>query len=353
MQQKFAWGFILNITTKPLETSLELDARGWGKALEKYKTPNNYKAVRELLITVVPFAILWAIMYQTMNISYLLTAILALPAAGFLVRVFIIQHDCGHGSFFSNQSANRWLGRVLGILTVTPYDYWQRSHAIHHATSGNLDHRGMGDIHTLTVDEYLGKSRFGKILYRLYRNPITLFVIGPAYVFLLEQRLPIGMMKIGWKPWMSTMLTNIGIVLYSLVLIWLVGWKAFLAIQLPVTILAASFGVWLFFVQHQFEDTNWEHTGSWDRRESALHGSSHYDLPVILRWLSGNIGIHHVHHLCSHIPFYRLTEVIRDYPELKDVSRITLWESFKCVKLALWDEKQYRLLSFKEALSPA
>lgn len=336
-----------------METSLELDARGWGKALEKYKTPNNYKAVRELLITVVPFAILWAIMYQTMNISYLLTAILALPAAGFLVRVFIIQHDCGHGSFFSNQSANRWLGRVLGILTVTPYDYWQRSHAIHHATSGNLDHRGMGDIHTLTVNEYLGKSRFGKILYRLYRNPITLFVIGPAYVFLLEQRLPIGMMKIGWKPWMSTMLTNIGIVLYSLVLIWLVGWKAFLAIQLPVTILAASFGVWLFFVQHQFEDTNWEHTGSWDRRESALHGSSHYDLPVILRWLSGNIGIHHVHHLCSHIPFYRLTEVIRDYPELKDVSRITLWESFKCVKLALWDEKQYRLLSFKEALSPA
>lgn len=331
----------------------ELDARGWSKALEKYKTANNFKAVREILLTVVPFAILWAVMYQTLNYSYIITALLAFPAAGFLVRIFIIQHDCGHGSFLTNQSANRWLGRVLGILTITPYDYWQRSHAIHHASSGNLDHRGMGDIQTLTVTEYKAKSWFGRTLYRLYRNPITLFVVGPAYVFFLEQRIPVGMMKIGWKPWVSTMLTNVGIAFYSLILIWLVGWKAFLAIQIPVTFLAASFGVWLFFVQHQFEDTNWDYSQNWDRRESALHGSSHYDLPVVLRWLSGNIGIHHVHHLCSHIPFYRLTEVIRDFPELKDVSRITLWESFKCVKLALWDEKKYRLLSFKEALSPA
>lgn len=343
----------MNSQAKISENAFELDARGWAKALEKYKTANNLKAAREVLLTVVPFAIIWAIMYQTLSFSYLLTALLAFPAAGFLVRIFIIQHDCGHGSFLTNQTANRWLGRVLGILTITPYDYWQRSHAIHHASSGNLDHRGMGDIQTLTVSEYKAKSKFGRLIYRLYRNPITLFVIGPAYVFFLEQRLPIGMMKIGWKPWVSTMLTNVGIVFYSLLLIWLVGWKAFLVIQIPVTFLAASFGVWLFFVQHQFEDTNWDKKEDWDRRESALHGSSHYDLPVVLRWLSGNIGIHHVHHLCSHIPFYRLTEVIQDYPELKEVSRITLWESFKCVKLALWDEKQYRLLSFKDALSPA
>jgi len=343
----------LNTQANLSENVLELDARGWVKALEKYKVPNNLKAIREILLTVIPFGIIWALMYQTLSFSYLLTALLAFPAAGFLVRIFIIQHDCGHGSFLSNPSANRWLGRVLGILTITPYDYWQRSHAIHHASSGNLDHRGMGDIQTLTVSEYKAKSWFGRTLYRLYRNPITLFVIGPAYVFFLEQRLPVGMMKIGWKPWVSTMLTNIGIVFYSLILIWLVGWKAFLIIQLPVTFLAASFGVWLFFVQHQFEDTNWDYSQEWDRRESALHGSSHYDLPVVLRWLSGNIGIHHVHHLCSHIPFYRLTEVIRDFPELKEVSRITLWESFKCVKLALWDEKRYRLLSFKDALSPA
>ncbi len=335
------------------ENALELDARGWAKALEKYKAANNYKAFREILLTVVPFAAIWAVMYQTLSFSYLLTALLALPAAGFLVRIFIIQHDCGHGSFLTNQTANKWLGRFLGILTLTPYDYWQRSHAIHHASSGNLDHRGMGDIQTLTVNEYKSKSWLGRALYRVYRNPIILFVIGPAYVFFLEQRLPIGMMKIGWKPWLSTMLTNIGIVFYSVLLIWLVGWKAFLVIQVPVTLLAASFGVWLFFVQHQFEDTNWDYTAEWDRRESALHGSSHYDLPVVLRWLSGNIGIHHVHHLCSHIPFYRLTEVIRDFPELKDVSRITLWESFKCVKLALWDEKRYRLLSFREALAVA
>lgn len=343
----------MNTQARLSENALELDAQGWVKALEKYKKANNLKAIREILLTVVPFGILWAIMYQTLSISYLLTALLAFPAAGFLVRIFIIQHDCGHGSFLSNQNANRWLGRVLGILTITPYDYWQRSHAIHHAGSGNLDHRGMGDIQTLTVDEYKSRSKMGRIMYRLYRNPITLFVIGPAYVFFLEQRLPIGMMKIGWKPWVSTMLTNIGIVFYSLILIWFVGWKAFLVIQVPVTFLAASFGVWLFFVQHQFEDTSWDHSSNWDRRESALHGSSHYDLPVVLRWLSGNIGIHHVHHLCSHIPFYRLTEVIRDFPELKEVSRITLWESFKCVKLALWDEKKYRLMSFKDALSPA
>lgn len=343
----------MNKQVELTDNILELDARGWVKALEKYKAADNKKAVREIFLTVVPFALLWALMYQTLNFSYLLTALLAFPAAGFLVRVFIIQHDCGHGSFLTNQTANRWLGRVLGILTMTPYDYWQRSHAIHHATSGNLDHRGMGDIQTLTVDEYNERSEFGRLMYRLYRNPITLFVIGPAYVFLLEQRLPIGMMKIGWKPWMSTMLTNIGIVFYSLLLIWLVGWKAFLIIQLPVTVLAASFGVWLFFVQHQFEDTQWDTTPEWDRREAALHGSSHYDLPVILRWLSGNIGIHHVHHLCSHIPFYRLTEVIRDFPELKDVSRITLLESFKCVNLTLWDEKRYKLLSFKQALQPA
>ena len=343
----------MNTQARISENALELDARGWAKALEKYKAANNLKAIREILLTVVPFAAIWAVMYQTLSYSYLLTALLALPAAGFLVRIFIIQHDCGHGSFLSNQTANRWLGRVLGILTITPYDYWQRSHAIHHASSGNLDHRGMGDIQTLTVEEYKSKSKFGRILYRVYRNPLVLFVIGPAYVFFLEQRLPIGMMKIGWKPWLSTMLTNMGIVFYSVLLIWLVGWKAFLAIQVPVTLLAASFGVWLFFVQHQFEETNWDYTPDWDRRESALHGSSHYDLPVVLRWLSGNIGIHHVHHLCSHIPFYRLTEVIKDFPELKEVSRITLWESFKCVKLALWDEKQYRLLSFRDALSPA
>lgn len=343
----------MNTQARLSENALELDARGWAKALEKYKEASNIKAIREILLAVVPFAAIWAVMYQTLSFSYLLTALLALPAAGFLVRIFIIQHDCGHGSFLTNQAANRWLGRVLGILTLTPYDYWQRSHAIHHASSGNLDHRGMGDIQTLTVEEYKSKSKFGRILYRVYRSPLVLFVIGPAYVFFLEQRLPIGMMKIGWKPWLSTMLTNMGIVFYSVLLIWLVGWKAFLVIQVPVTLLAASFGVWLFFVQHQFEETNWDYTPEWDRRESALHGSSHYDLPVVLRWLSGNIGIHHVHHLCSHIPFYRLTEVIRDFPELKEVSRITLWESFKCVKLALWDEKQYRLLSFRDALSPA
>ena len=343
----------MNNQATTTSNALMLDARGWSLALKEYRTPDTKRALREIAVTVIPFAVIWLAMYFSLEYSYLLTAILALPAAGFLMRVFVIQHDCGHGSFLPNQVANRWLGRFLGILTLTPYDYWQRSHAIHHASSGNLDLRGMGDINTLTVSEYVKRSWFGRLMYRVYRNPITLFLIGPAYVFLIEQRLPIGMMKIGWRPWISTMMTNLGIILYSVILIWLVGWKAFLAIQLPVTLIAASLGVWFFFVQHQFEDTNWDRSENWNRGESALHGSSHYDLPLIFRWFSGNIGIHHVHHLCSHIPFYRLPDVLRDYPELRDVSRITFLESLKCVKLALWDEKEYRLLSFKDALASA
>ena len=243
------------------------------------------------------------------------------------------------------------MGVFLGILTFTPFDYWQRNHAIHHASSGSLDHRGTGDINTLTVDEYKSRSFMGRLAYRAYRNPLVMFLIGPAYVFLLEQRLPIGMMKMGWRPWVSAMGTNVGIVALAGFMIWLIGWQSFLMIQLPVTLLAGSMGVWLFFVQHQFEETSWDKKPEWDRKEAALHGSSHYDLPQPLRWVTGNIGVHHVHHLCSHIPFYRLSEVLRDFPQLRDIGRITLVESFKCARLALWDAENYRLLTFREALA--
>ena len=302
----------------------------------------------ELLITGVPFALLWIAMWAALGLSYWLSLMLALPAAGFLVRLFMIQHDCGHGSFFRHRLANDWVGRVIGTLTLTPYDFWRRSHAIHHASSGNLDRRGIGDITTLTVREYLALSRWGRLRYRLYRHPIVMFGIGPAYLFLVQHRLPIGGMGWGWRPWLSTMATNAGIALLAVTLMWLVGVGPFLMVHLPITLLASSIGVWLFYVQHQFEDTLWAKAPAWSLHEAALHGSSHYDLPAVLRWFTANIGVHHVHHLSSRIPYYRLPRVLRDHPELKGLGRLTLLESLGCVRLVLWDEGHRRLISLRE-----
>jgi omega-6 fatty acid desaturase (delta-12 desaturase) len=283
-----------------------------------------------------------------MGFGYWLSLILAVPAAGFLVRLFMIQHDCGHGAFFRRRAANDWVGRVIGALTLTPYDVWRRSHAIHHASSGNLEHRGIGDINTLTVREYLALSRWRRLGYRFYRNPIVMFGLGPAYLFVVQHRLPIGSMRCGWQPWLSTMATNGGIALTIVSMMWLVGVGPFLLVHLPITLLAASIGVWLFYVQHQFEDTFWAEDPAWTLHEAALHGSSHYDLPGILRWFTANIGVHHVHHLCSRIPYYRLPHVLRDYPELGAVGRLTLAQSLSCVRLVLWDENRGRLISFHD-----
>ncbi len=292
-------------------------------------------------------------MWVGLDRGYWLTLILAIPAGGFLVRMFMIQHDCSHGSFFSERRANDWMGRFIGVLTLTPYDFWQHTHALHHAGSGNLDHRGFGDVDTLTVAEYQARPLWGRLKYRLYRHPAIMFGVGPAYLFILQHRLPIGLMHRGWRPWASTMGTNVAILAIASLLIWLIGFKTFFLIQLPILLIAATAGVWLFFVQHQFEHTVWESGSDWDRQEAALHGSSHYDLPAFLRWFTGNIGVHHVHHLCSKIPFYRLQNVLRDYPELRDMGRLTLLESFHCVRLVLWDETQRRLISFKEARAAA
>jgi omega-6 fatty acid desaturase (delta-12 desaturase) len=267
----------------------------------------------------------------------------------FLLRLFLIQHDCGHGAFFRRQSSNDWVGRTLGIFTMTPYDYWRRSHAIHHASTGNLDARGVGDVDTLTVAEYEALSPARRLLYRLYRHPVVLFGIGPAYLFLLRHRLPVGMMKKGWRPWISAMGTNLGIVAVAGVLIWAMGLKLFLMIYLPTTLVAASMGVWFFYVQHQFEHTHWDASDTWSFHAAALHGSSHYDLPPVLRWFTANIGVHHVHHLAGRIPFYRLPEVLREVPALADISRVTLRESLGTVRLVLWDEEKRRLVSFREA----
>lgn len=261
----------------------------------------------------------------------------------------MIQHDCGHGSFFARRGLDDWVGRLLGVLTLTPYDYWRRAHAAHHASAGNLDERGVGDITTLTVAEYRSLSRSGRLGYNLYRHPLVMFGIGPAWLFLFKQRLPFGMMRSGALPWVSTMATNAAIVVLAGVMAWLIGIEPFVAIHLPIVLLAGAAGVWLFYVQHQFETTHWAKGDDWHFPEAALHGASHYDLPLVLRWITGNIGIHHVHHLSSRIPYYRLPEVLRHHPELASIGRITLWESLKCVKLVLWDERSRKLLSFRDA----
>ena len=319
------------------------------QVLTRYRQPSNGRGVFEIGITIIPLVALWLLAWLTLDLGYWLSLLIAVPAAGFLVRLFMIQHDCGHGSFFRHRMANDWVGRVIGVLTLTPYHFWQRSHAMHHATSGNLDRRGFGDIDTLTVREYRALSRWRRLRYRLYRHPAVMFGVGPAYLFVLQHRLPVGLMRAGRGPWLSTMATNLAIAVIVAALIWLIGVKAFLLVHLPIMLLAASAGVWLFYVQHQFEQTTWADDSRWNLHEAALHGSSHYELPPVLRWFTANIGVHHVHHLCSRIPCYRLPQVLRDHPELRDVGRLTLWQSFRCVRLVLWDERQHRLVSFKSA----
>ena len=313
-----------------------------------YRSPNLGRSVVELLVTIVPFALLWLMMWFALQIGYGLYLVLAVPAAGFLVRLFMIQHDCGHGAFFRHRLANDWVGRALSVLTLTPYDFWRRTHAVHHATSGNLDRRGMGDIDTLTVGEYRSLSRWGRMRYRIYRHPLVMFGIGPAYLFFLQYRLPIGLMRAGWRPWLSTMVTNLAILLLASIGIWIVGVVPFLLVHLPIMLIGASLGVWLFYVQHQFEDTFWAHDRVWSMHEAALHGSSFYDLPFILRWFTANIGMHHVHHLCSRIPFYRLPRALRHHPDLANIGRLTLGQSLSCVRLVLWDEAARRLISLRE-----
>jgi acyl-lipid omega-6 desaturase (Delta-12 desaturase) len=328
--------------------SAVIDIRTLTQSLACYREPNHGRSIVEILITVVPLVLLWLAMWLALDIGYGLYLLLAVPAAGFLVRLFMIQHDCGHGAFFRHRLANDWVGRAIGVLTLTPYDFWRRTHAVHHATSGNLDRRGIGDVDTLTVGEYLSLSRWGRLRYRLYRNPVVMFGLGPAYLFFLQQRLPVGLMRAGWQPWLSTMATNLAIILIAAVTIWAVGIVPFLLVHLPIALMGASMGVWLFYVQHQFEDTFWAYDKAWNIHEAALRGSSHYDLPIILRWFTANIGVHHVHHLCSRIPFYRLPVALRQNPDLAKIGRLTLGQSISCVRLVLWDEAARRLISFRE-----
>ena len=302
----------------------------------------------ELGITLGPFLVLWVLAWLSLSVSAWLTLAISICNAAFLLRLFAIQHDCGHASFFKDRTLSDWVGRALGVLTLTPYDVWRRSHSIHHSAAGNLGRRGIGDINTLTVAEYKSLTKFGRLRYRLYRHPIVLFGLGPGYLFFLQNRLPLGLMAKA-RYWVSAMCTNAAIISALMIIWYFGGLMPILLIFVPSTLLAATAGVWLFYVQHQFETTHWETDAEWDLHDAALQGSSHYVLPSPLQWLSANIGIHHIHHLYSRIPFYRLPEVLRDHSSLADINRMTIRESIANARLHLWDEKSKRLLSFSEA----
>ena len=331
---------------KPAEVA---NAREWVRHLANYRDPNVAQSIFEIAATAVPFLALWALAWWALSISYWLALALAVLNGVFVVRLFAIQHDCGHSAFFKNRHAGDWVGRVLGVLTLTPYDVWKRAHSIHHSSSGNLDRREMGDIDMITIEEYRELSRFKKLMYRFYRHPVVLFGIGPSYIFLLTNRLPFGMMRDGIKYWLSAMGTNAAILVLLAVIVYFGGWMPLLLIFIPTIVVGATIGVWLFYVQHQFEQTHWDRNPDWQLHEAALNGSSHYVLPEPLQWLTANIGIHHVHHLYARIPFYRLKEVLRDFPVLGEAQRLTIRESLSCVKLQLWDERNRVLLSYAQA----
>ena len=327
-------------------------ARDWIKVLSNYRDPSTARSWFELAVTVVPFVALWALAWWALSISGWLTLAISMCNAAFLLRLFAIQHDCGHGAFFKSRALGDWLGRVIGVLTLTPYDVWRRAHSIHHSGAGNLGHRDLGEITTLTVSEYKALTPMRRLQYRAYRHPLVLFGLGPGYLFFLQNRLPMGLMAQA-RYWASAMYTNVAILVALGVIGYFGGWMPILLIFVPSTLLAATAGVWLFYVQHQFERTHWDTAEDWDLHESAFHGSSHYVLPPVLQWLSANIGIHHVHHLYSRIPFYRLPEVMRDHAGLSTVNTMTIRESLATAGLHLWDEKSRRLLSFREARTVA
>jgi omega-6 fatty acid desaturase (delta-12 desaturase) len=314
--------------------------------LAAFKNPDTRRSIWQLASTAALLVGTWVLMYLSLGVGYWLTLLLAVPAAFFLIRLFIVQHDCGHGAFFRSPRAADVVGSIIGVLTLTPYHYWKKTHAMHHATSGNLEHRGFGDIDTLTVDEYLALPRWRRFKYRLYRHPAVLFGVGAVLHFVVRHRIPTIVPRTWARERRSIFWTNIGLAAFVVGMGLLVGFREFLLVQTPLTVLSCSIGVWLFYVQHQFEPTYWEHNEQWQYDAAALSGSSYYQLPRVLQWATGNIGLHHVHHLNARIPNYRLQEALDAVPELQRVTTLSLRDSLRCVRLALWDERARKLVGF-------
>lgn len=326
-----------------------IDPRLLARDLQAFRDPSPVRSAWELAITLVPFVALFAAIAVAVKAGYWL-ALAATPLAGlFLLRLFIIQHDCGHGAFLKYKASNDWIGRMLGALTLTPYDCWRYSHAQHHAGTGNLEARGSGDVDMLTVREFRELSWLRRLGYRLYRHPAVLLGLGPAYLFLLRHRLPIGLMTAGWVYWVSALGTNLVTALLFALPLYVFGFGVTALVFLPIVLSAASLGVWLFYVQHQFPEAYWEQRTEWSFFDAALRGSSYLELPPVLGWFTGHIGIHHVHHLSSQIPFYRLPDVLEKHPALRELNRFNVVQACGTLRLALWDEERRGMVTFREA----
>ncbi|WP_028399805.1 fatty acid desaturase [Ectobacillus panaciterrae] len=321
------------------------------KQMAPYEKSDTWHSVRQLINTLVPFIMLWFLAYQSLSISYVLTLALAVIAAGFQIRIFIIFHDCCHHSFFKNRTANKIIGTITGVLTFFPYNQWQHSHSVHHATSSNLDKRGTGDIWMLTVEEYIASPFWTRVAYRMYRNPFVMFGLGPIYVFLITNRFNRKGARL--KERMNTYITNLAIVALAAVLCWALGWQAFLLVQGPIFLISGSMGVWLFYVQHTFEDSYFEEDADWEYVKAAVEGSSFYKLPKLLQWLTGSIGYHHVHHLSPRVPNYKLETAHNDTEPLQNVPTITLATSLSSLKFRLWDEQNKKFVGFKDIKIPS
>lgn len=310
------------------------------------------RSLLQVATTGTAFFVMLGLMAAVSGTMYWLTLLLAIPTAGLLVRLFIVQHDCGHGSYFKLKSSNDLLGRMISVLTLTPYDNWRRSHSAHHATSGNLDRRGQGDVMTMTVAEYQAMSPMGRLGYRLFRSPIIMNFIGAPVNFILLQRLPTGRSWTDPDARNSILALNFALVVVFGIPMAMFGVVKVLSIYVPMMTIAAWIGGWLFYVQHQFEGTCWERDENWDFHSASVIGSSYFELPPLLRWFTGSIGLHHIHHLCSRIPNYRLQEIHEAFPEISAMAhRINIIQSFKCWRLALWDEENNKLVGFSDLKS--
>jgi acyl-lipid omega-6 desaturase (Delta-12 desaturase) len=326
----------------------EVEAPDWNAILAPYRRPEIWRSVFQLANTALPLALIWVAMVWSLEVGYWLTLILAVPAALLIARLFMFQHDCGHGSYFKSQRVSDLVGHVIGVFTLVPYTYWRKTHAIHHATSGDLDHRGFGDVDTLTVREYLSRSRWKRFLYRLYRHPIVLLLIGPIYQFFFKHRFPADAPRNWRREWASVGYNNLGLAAVITGMGLMVGFDRFLAVQLPISLIAGSVGVYLFYVQHQYEDTYWRYREAWNYYNAGLEGSSHLVMPKVLQWFTANIGLHHIHHVCSRIPNYHLQRAFDENPVLQRVTQLNLWQAVKTLRLTLWDEDDRKLIGFRE-----
>ena len=320
--------------------------RSWETVIMKYNHPVLRKSIWQICDSVIPYLIMWYLMYRSLQYPYWVTLLLSVVAAGFLIRIFIIFHDCGHRSFFVSKRANNIVGMIMGIMAFTPFYKWHHQHWIHHATSGNLDKRGIGDVWTLTVDEYMKSSRWNRFLYRAFRNPFIMFTLGPVLVLLVQNRIARKNLT-RLEKW-NVYFTNIIVLLIAVSISLVIGVKAYLLIQLPIILIGHSMGLWLFYIQHQFDDVSWERQNKWDYKLSAISGSSFLKLPAILQWFTGNIGFHHVHHLSSRIPNYNLAKCHYENEIFKDVKPIKIFSTFKALTLGLWDETNRRMISFRK-----